>query len=64
MTDKKLLKADQENDVLDLTACIENKVSGTGNYAQICKMKIRNLDKPKEFLSAGFKFESCFIIFF
>jgi len=64
MTDKKLVKVDGGTEVLDVTSNIEDNVPGTDDFAQMCKMKIRDLEVPEEFLSAGFKFESyCCVMF-
>jgi len=64
MTDKKLLKVDGGKEVLDATTNIEDNVAGTDDFSQMCKMKIRDLEVPEEFLSAGFKFESyCCVMF-
>lgn len=58
MADKKLLKVDGGKEVFDVTTNIEDNVSGTDDFSQMCKMKIRDLEVPEEFLSAGFKFEA------
>lgn len=56
--DRKLVKVDGGTEVMDVSTNILDNIANTDDFAQMCKMKIRDLEVPEEFLSAGFKFES------
>jgi len=56
--DHKLVKVDGGTEVMDISTNILDNIANTDDYAQMCKMKIRDLEVPEEFLSAGYKFES------